>query len=235
MELTPLRAVGLLAALLFAVVSIWAYRRRRIGNGDLILRFGFFVLPLLVVSLEPAIFGWFLDQFSFKEGGGGRILGAAIVAVGVLYALGYVLASRQERTRRDLTRLIENLALNEFRATADVDEFAGGSQWSSPPTTRQGTSSRSSAVLPAEVSGSAFTRSSWTTARPTTRWSAPGRGCSRGPSPVQPRPGSRARTGYRLALATGARLVVTMDADGQHEPASFPASFSRSWTTRSTW
>ena len=79
-----------------------------------------------MVSLEPAIFGWFLDQFSFKEGGGGRILGAAIVAVGVLYALGYVLASRQERTRRDLTRLIENLALNEFRATADVDEFAGG-------------------------------------------------------------------------------------------------------------
>src|SRR5688500_8842412 len=122
MDLTPLRAAGLLAALAFAVVSIWAYRRRRIGNGDLILRFGFFVLPLLVVSLEPAIFSWFLDQFSLNEEGAGRILGAAIVAVAVLYVLGYILASRQEKTRRDLTRLIENLALNEFRATANVDE-----------------------------------------------------------------------------------------------------------------
>ena len=30
--------------------------------------------------------------------------------------------------------------------------------------------------------------------------------------------GAALRTGYRLALATGARLVVTMDADGQHQP-----------------
>ena len=40
-------------------LDLGVYRRRRIGNGDLILRFGFFVLALLIVSLEPAIFGWF--------------------------------------------------------------------------------------------------------------------------------------------------------------------------------
>ena len=34
--------------------------------------------------------------------------------------------------------------------------------------------------------------------------------------------GAALRTGYRLALATGARLVVTMDADGQHEPSELP-------------
>ena len=34
--------------------------------------------------------------------------------------------------------------------------------------------------------------------------------------------GAALRTGYRLALATGARLVVTMDADGQHQPSELP-------------
>jgi hypothetical protein len=86
MELTPLRTAGLVAALAFAVVSLWLYRRNRIGNGDLLLRLLVFVFPLLIVSLEPALFTWLLDQLSFKKGGGGRILGAAVVAVAVLYA-----------------------------------------------------------------------------------------------------------------------------------------------------
>src|SRR5215210_3677974 len=108
MELTPLRGAGLAAALAFAAVSVWLYRRGRIGNGDLLLRVLVFVLPLLLVSLETSAFTWFLDQFSFRRGGGGRILGAAVVAVAVLYLFSYVLAARQERARRDLTRLIEN-------------------------------------------------------------------------------------------------------------------------------
>ena len=126
MELTPLRAAGLIAALVFAARHLWAYRRGKIGNGDLLLRLVVFVLPLLVVSLEPGIFTWFLDELSFRKGGGRRILGARPCAVAVLYAFSFILASRQERTRRDLTRLIENLALEQFRATADVEEFAGG-------------------------------------------------------------------------------------------------------------
>jgi hypothetical protein len=125
MELTPLRAAGLVAALAFAVVSLWLYRRGRIGNGDLLLRLLVFVVPLLLVSLEPAVFTWLLDELSFRQGGGRRILGAAVIAVAVLYTFTYLLATRQERTRRDLTRLIENLALEQFRTTAKVEQFAG--------------------------------------------------------------------------------------------------------------
>jgi hypothetical protein len=109
--LTPLRWAGLIAAVIFAVASVWAYRRGRMGNGDLLLRLLVFVVPLLAVSLEPGVFTWVLDQFSFRKGARGRTLGATIVAVGILYAFTYLLATRQERTRRDLTRLIENLAL----------------------------------------------------------------------------------------------------------------------------
>jgi hypothetical protein len=223
MDLTPLRAAGLLAALAFAVVSIWAYRRRKIGNGDLILRFGFFVVPLLIVSLEPAIFTWFLDQLSFEEGGGGRILGAAIVAVAVLYALGYLLASRQEKTRRDLTRLIENLALNEFRATANVDEFAGGIAVVIPAYNESANIVPVLESLPPEVTGLPLHpivvddgSSDDTMER------ARAAGAAAVHLPLNRGQGAALRTGYRLALATGARLVVTMDADGQHQPSELP-------------
>jgi hypothetical protein len=223
MDLTPLRAAGLLAALAFAVVSIWAYRRRKIGNGDLILRFGFFVLPLLVVSLEPAIFTWFLDQLSFEEGGGGRILGAAIVAVAVLYVLGYMLASRQERTRRDLTRLIENLALNEFRATANVDEFAGGIAVVIPAYNEAAHIAQVIAALPAEVAGlslHAIVVDDGSTDDTIDR--AREAGAAAVHLPLNRGQGAALRTGYRLSLATGARLVVTMDADGQHQSSELP-------------
>lgn len=223
MDLTPLRAAGLLAALAFAVVSIWAYRRGRIGNGDLLVRFVFFVLPLLVVSLEPAIFGWFLDQLSFRRGGGGRILGAAIVAVAVLYVFSYMLAARQERTRRDLTRLIENLALNEFRATADVDEFAEGIAVVIPAYNEAANIAPVISALPAEVSGlplHAIVVDDGSSDDTIERARAAGAAAVH--LPLNRGQGAALRTGYRLALATGARLVVTMDADGQHQSAELP-------------
>ena len=65
------------------------------GNGDLLLRLLVFVLPLLVVSIEPASFNWVLDQLSFRAGGGRRILGAAVIAVGILYAFSWFIASRK--------------------------------------------------------------------------------------------------------------------------------------------
>ncbi|MGH3047635.1 MAG: DUF2304 family protein, partial [Gaiellaceae bacterium] len=223
MELTPLRAAGLVAALAFALVSVWAYRRGRSGNGDLLLRFLIFVLPLLVVSLEPAIFGWLLDQLSFRRGGGGRILGAAVVAVAVLYAFSYMLAARQERTRRDLTRLIENLALNEFRATAELEQFTGAIALVVPAYNEAAHISQVLAALPAEVSGLPLRPivvddgSSDDTAE-----RARAAGAAAVHLPLNRGQGAALRTGYRLALATGARFVVTMDADGQHRPSELP-------------
>jgi hypothetical protein len=223
MDLTPLRTAGLVAALVFALVSVWAYRRGRIGNGDLLLRFLVFVIPLLLVSLEPGIFTWLLGGFSFQEGGGGRILGATVLAVAVLYFFSYLLAARQERTRRDLTKLIENLALNEFRATADLEQFMGAIALVIPAYNEAEHIGRVLAALPPEVSGLPV--------RPIvvddgstddTAELARSAGAAAVHLPLNRGQGAALRTGYRLALATGARLVVTMDADGQHQPSELP-------------
>jgi hypothetical protein len=223
LELTPLRTAGLVAALAFAVVSFWLYRRGRIGNGDLVLRIVVFVFPLLVVSLEPAVFTWVLDQLSFRKGGGGRILGATVVAVAVLYAFSYVLAGRQERTRRDLTRLVENLALQEFRATANLDEFSGAIALVIPAYNEGTNIGRVIAALPpdvAELPVRPIVVDDGSTDDTVQRARAAGAAAVR--LPMNRGQGAALRTGYRLALATGARLVVTMDADGQHQASELP-------------
>lgn len=219
MDLTPLRAAGLLAALIFAVASVWGYRRGRFSNGDLLLRLLVFVLPLLVVSLEPAVFNWVLGELSFREGGGRRILGAAVLAVAVLYAFSFILASREERTRRDLTRLIENLALEQFRTTAPLEQFTDAIALVIPAYNEGGNIAQVLAALPAEVCGLPV--------RPIvvddgssddTLDRARASGVAAVQLPLNRGQGAALRAGYRLALATGARVVVTMDADGQHQP-----------------
>ena len=124
--MTPLRDAVLIVAIAFAVLTVNAYRKGTIGNGDLMVRLGVFVVPLLLFSLDPAPLQWTFDELSFRKGGGHRILGATVLAVGVLYLFAFSLAGRGEKSRRDLTRLIENLALEQFRTTGHPEQFAGG-------------------------------------------------------------------------------------------------------------
>jgi hypothetical protein len=219
MDLTPLRAAGLVAALAFAAATIWAYRRGRIGNGDLLLRLLVFVVPLLIVSLEPAVFTRLLDELSFREGGGRRILGAAVLAVAVLYLFSYILASREEKTRRDLTRLIENLALEQFRATAPLEQFTGSLAVVIPAYNEAGNITQVIRTLPNEVCGLPVQEIVVDDgSQDDTLEQARAVGAAAVQLPLNRGQGAALRVGYRLALATGARVVVTMDADGQHQP-----------------
>jgi hypothetical protein len=220
---TPLRTAGLVAAFAFAVVTLWLYRRGRIGNGDLLLRLLVFVVPLVVVSLEPVVFTRILDELSFREGGGRRILGAAVVAVAILYAFTYLLATRQERTRRDLTRLIENLALEQFRTTAQLERFAGAVAVVIPAYNEASNIAQVLGGLPPESCGlpvHPIVVDDGSTDDTTERARAAGAAAVQ--LPLNRGQGAALRTGYRLAQATGARVVVTMDADGQHLADDLP-------------
>ena len=200
--LTPLRAAGLIAALIVrGRLRCVSYRRGRLGNGDLLLRLLVFVLPLLVVSLEPASFNWVLDQLSFRAGGGRRILGAAVIAVGILYAFSWLIAAREERTRRDLTRLIENLALEQFRSTADLDQFTSAIAIVIPAYNEAENINAVLATLPDDVSGlhtAPIVVDDGSADDTVERARSGGRG--RGAASPQPRPGRGAR-----AAATASR------------------------------
>jgi hypothetical protein len=217
---TPLRTLGLVAALLLAALTVNAYRRGRIGNGDLLVRLSVFTLPLLLFALEPAPLQWMFDELSFRKGGGHQVLGATVIAVGILYVFAFSLAGRGEKSRRDLTRLIENLALEQFRATGRPEQFAGGVAVVIPAFNEQENIDHVLASLPAQVHGyalHAIVVDDGSADATTDRARAAGAAAVR--LPLNRGQGAALRTGYRLALATGAEIVVTMDADGQHQPS----------------
>jgi hypothetical protein len=218
--LTPLRDAGLIAAIAFAVLTVNGYRQGRIGNGDLMVRLGVFVVPLLLFSIEPAALQWTFTELSFRKGGGHRILGATVLAVGVLYLFAFSLAGRGEKSRRDLTRLIENLALEQFRTTGHPEQFAGGVAVVIPAYNEGSNINPVLAALPATVCGyplHAIVIDDGSSDDTTDRARATGAAAVR--LPLNRGQGAALRTGYRLALATGAEIVVSMDADGQHQPS----------------
>ena len=220
MELTPLRTAGLIAAIVFAALTLRAYRQGKFGNGDLMLRLTVFVLPLVVLAADPAILQWVFDELSFRQGGWHRILGATVLAVGVLYLFAFTLAGRAERSRRDLTRLIENLALEQFRATGHPEQFAGGVAVVIPAYNEGENIVHVLGALPATVCGyelHSIVVDDGSADDTTEQARAAGAAAVR--LPLNRGQGAALRTGYRLALATGAEIVVTMDADGQHQPS----------------
>jgi hypothetical protein len=217
---TPLREVALIVTIAFAVLTVNAYRKGSIGNGDLMVRLGVFVVPLLLFSLDPAPLQWTFNELSFRKGGGHRILGATVLAVGVLYLFAFSLAGRGEKSRRDLTRLIENLALEQFRTTGHPEQFAGGVAVVIPAYNEASNIETVLGALPATVCGyplHAIVIDDGSSDDTTDRARATGAAAVR--LPLNRGQGAALRTGYRLALATGAEIVVSMDADGQHQPS----------------
>jgi hypothetical protein len=217
---TPLRWTGLVAALVFAGLTINAYRQGKIGNGDLLVRLGVFTVPLLIFSLEPAALQWCFDELSFRKGGGHQIMGATVIAVGILYLFAFALAGRGEKSRRDLTRLIENLALEQFRATGRPEQFAGGVAVVVPAYNEADNIDHVLGSLPSRVCGyplHTIVVDDGSSDDTTDRARAAGAAAVR--LPLNRGQGAALRTGYRLALATGAEIVVSMDADGQHQPS----------------
>jgi hypothetical protein len=220
MPLTPLRTAGLIVAVVFAALTIRSYRQGKIGNGDLLVRFVVFVLPLLVLSALPDLIGWGFDEFSFKRGGGRQVLGATVLAVGILYLFAFSLSGRQERSRRDLTRLIENLALEQFEQFGHPEAFSGGIAVVIPAYNESENIHHVLGALPERVCDlplHAIVIDDGSADRTTEAARAAGAAAIR--LPMNRGQGAALRTGYRLALVTGAEIVVTMDADGQHQPS----------------
>src|ERR687891_581014 len=83
MDLSALRASGLIAGV--AVIAFAVWRRRSLRNVDvlLILLAGLALVVVSATTLTDAL----LEFFEFRKGGGGRILGLAVFANFILFIL----------------------------------------------------------------------------------------------------------------------------------------------------
>src|SRR5919108_5702408 len=215
MELSAIRVAGLVASALIIAFAVW--RRRTLRNVDLLILL-FSGVALAIVSattLPDTVLAW----FEFRKGGGGRILGLAVFAIVVLFLLVLRNMSLTARVDRELSAVLEGIAWEEFRQAGLPAQFED----------------RVAVVIPAyneeQSIGEVLPRIPRTVcgvetailvvddgSRDRTGDIARAHGAAVARHVINRGGGAALRTGYRLCSDSGAKVVVTLDADGQHLP-----------------
>jgi hypothetical protein len=215
-ELTALRAAGLVVAA--AIVAFALLRRRSLRNID--------VLILLLVGLGLAIVAGtevtdkLLSAFSFEKGNGGRILGLAVFAIFVLFLLILRALSQAARNARQLSAVLEGLAWEEFRQAKLPERFRGKVAVLVPAYNEAENVGQVLDLIPPEVCGvETAVLVVDDGSRDGTGDVAAEHGAVVARHVINRGGGAALRTGYRLMVESGAQVVVTLDADGQHLPA----------------
>jgi hypothetical protein len=214
-ELTALRAAGLLIAAL--TVGYAVARRRSLRNADVLILV-LAGLGLALVSGTEVVNG-LLSKFSFEKGNGGRILGLAVFAIFVLFLLVLRALSQGARNARQLSAALEGLAWEEFRQAGLPDRFRGKIAILVPAYNEAENIGHVLERMPAEVCG---VRTEVLVvddgSRDGTGDVAAEHGALVARHVTNRGGGAALRTGYRLMVESGAEVVVTLDADGQHRP-----------------
>jgi hypothetical protein len=214
-ELTAIRAGGLVAAAAIAGFAIW--RRRSLRNADLLILLAI-ALGLALVSGTQALDA-LLSAFSFKKGNGTRIVGVAVFAILILFALVLRSLAQSSRITRELSGLLEGLAWEEFRAGDNPDRFRDRLGILIPAYNEAESIGQVLDRIPAEVCGlETAVLVVDDGSRDGTGDAARAHGAVVARHVINRGGGAALRTGYRLLADSGARIVVTLDADGQHRP-----------------
>ena len=215
-ELTALRAAGLVIAALLAAFAIW--RRRSLRNVD--------VLILLLVALGLAIVAGtqlldaILGAFSFKRENGTRIVGVAVIAILILFVLVVRALSQGSRITRELSAVLEGLAWEQFVAAGHPERFRDRIGVLVPAYNEADSIGYVLDRIPDEVCGlETAVLVVDDGSRDGTGEIAAEHGAAVARHLINRGGGAALRTGYRLLADSGATIVVTLDADGQHLPS----------------
>jgi hypothetical protein len=215
LDISAIRAAGLVASALIAAFAIG--RRRSLRNVDILILL-FSALALAIVSattLTDTMLGW----FSFRKGGGGRILGLAVFAIVVLFLLTLRNMSLTARVDRELSAVLEGIAWEQFRLAGLPDQFRDRVAVVIPAYNEEDNIGQVLPRIPRTVCGlETAVLVVDDGSRDRTGDIARAQGAAVARHVINRGGGAALRTGYRLMSDSGASVVVTLDADGQHLP-----------------
>jgi Glycosyl transferase family 2 len=215
-ELTALRAAGLLFAA--AIIALAVMRRRTARNVDVLILFSAGLGLAIVAGTE--ITDALLSAFSFEQGNGGRILGLAVFSIFVLFLLTLRALSQSARNAAQLSGVLEGLAWEEFRQAKLPERFRDKIAIVVPAYNEAENIGRVLEGMPSEVCGvETAVLVVDDGSRDDTSEVAAGHGAIVARHVINRGGGAALRTGYRLMVESGAQVVVTLDADGQHLPS----------------
>jgi hypothetical protein len=215
-ELTALRAAGLAFGVALVAFAIW--RRRTLSNGAVLLAICGGVALAVVSGTE--LLDAVLEAFAFERGNGERILGLAVFAIAVLFLLILRSLTQTARMNQQLSALLEGLAWEEFREAGLPDRFRNRIAVVIPAFEEADSVGTVIRQVPQQVCGIETAMLVVDDgSRDGTGDSAAREGAIVARHVINRGGGAAVRTGYRLMTESGARIVVTIDADGQHDPA----------------
>jgi Glycosyl transferase family 2 len=215
MDISALRASGLIAGI--GVIGFAVWRRRSLRNADILIML-LAGLGLIVVSTTN-VADALLEFFSFKKGGGRRVLGLAVFAIFVLFFLTLRSLWQIGRVDRELSAVLEGIAWEEFRLAGLPERFREKVAVVIPAYNEERSLGQVLARIPQRVCGvetAALVVDDGS--RDGTGDVARAYGAAVARHVINRGGGAALRTGYRLTADSGARVVVTLDADGQHLP-----------------
>jgi glycosyl transferase family 2/uncharacterized protein DUF2304 len=212
-----LRVVGVLVALAFVGIAVWLGRRE--SNRGLVLPMALVGAGLLLAALFPDAIRWIQEQVGLGGEPAGGIITALILATAIGYLLVFYALAKSERQTQRLRRLIRAMSA----AQMEVDHQAGrlgGVLVIVPAFNEEGSLPAVLAQIPPAVAGlPTHVLVVDDASRDRTPEVARAAGAHVVTHPVNAGQGAALQTGYLVAERIGVDVVVTMDADGQHDPA----------------
>jgi hypothetical protein len=219
MPISPLRIAGLLLALVFVWVAVARLRRR--GTGSRIPAIGLILigLGLGAVALSPDLVRPVQDWLGLSGEPLGRLVTVLVVSVALAYLLLFYALGRAERANQRVSRLVRALSAAQLEA-ASTSSGWGGVLVSIPAFNEAESLPAVIAEIPSTVAG---LRTHILViddgSRDATAAIARGLGAHVVSHPMNSGQGAALQTGYLVAERLGVDVVVTLDADGQHDPS----------------
>lgn len=213
---STLRLAGVVLGLLLIVTAI--YVGRRATNRSWVGVLGFAGVGLLGVAIYPDLVVPVQQLLGLEDAPLGRLMTALLVAVTVGFLLTFYLMAKAERLNQRLRRLIRALSAAQLERDHSAGPL-GGVLVCIPAYNEAEALPQVLAEIPPQVAGLdthvLLIDDGSTDGTPAL---ARAHGIRVVQHPVNSGQGAALQTGYLVAEQLGAEVVVTMDADGQHDP-----------------
>lgn len=213
-----LRIFGAIVAALLAGFAVARYRKGQLRRGETLV-IAVVTAALLVAAIAPDLLDPALSALGFEPGGERRIIGLLVISNLFTLALLFRGFTRDDTLSDELGSLVDYLALRRLTDEGHP-ELRGACAVVIPAYNEADNVPEVLKEMPGEVSGlevhpiviaDGCTDATEETAR--------NLGAVVIRRDLRRGSGAALRLGYEAALQAGARVVVTLDADGQHDPA----------------